>query len=182
MRKLVAGLFMSLDGVVESPNLWQFDNFDKEMMEGMSAHMAKEDCVVLGRVVYQEWADYWPGSTDEPYASHINRIPKYVVSKTLQTVKWGSSDTVKLINKNHFDEIQKLKNQPGNVVGVNGPTLVRSVLEAGLLDELILMIHPVIAGKGKHLFKDGSPLKRMNLVNSTITSTGVAMLTFQPRK
>jgi len=88
MRDVVAGLFISLDGVTESPNKWQFDHFDNDVMAAMAAHIDKEDTVLLGRVTYQEWASYWPTSTDEPYASHIHNTPKYVVSTTLEKVDW----------------------------------------------------------------------------------------------
>jgi dihydrofolate reductase len=180
MRKVVAGLFISLDGVTESPDKWQFDNFDEDMMASMSAHIAAEDTVLLGRVTYQEWAPYWPTSTDEPYASHINNTPKYVVSTTLSKVEWKNST---LIKRNLAEEITKLKQQPGKNIGVAGsPTLVRSLLQNDLLDELTLMIHPVVVGSGKHLFKDGDNLKRLELVDSKTTRTGVVFLTYHPRK
>jgi len=178
MRKVVAGLFISLDGVVESPDKWQFDHFDAEMMASMGSHIAAEDTILLGRVTYQEWAPYWPTSTDEPYASHINNTPKYVVSTTLDKVEWKNST---LIKGSLAEEITRLKRQPGKNIGVAGsPTLVQSLLQNDLLDELTLMIHPVIVGSGKRLFKDGSDLKRLKLVGSKTTSTGVAILTYQP--
>jgi dihydrofolate reductase len=183
MRKIISGLFISLDGVTEAPDQWQFDHFDDEMMETLAAHIAQEDGIILGRVTYQEWAPYWPTSTDEPYASHINATPKYVVSTTLDKVEWGQWDNIKLIKGNLAEELARLKQQPGKNIGVSGsPTLVQSLLQADLLDELILMVHPVVAGKGKRLFKDGSELKRLKLVNSKTTPTGVAILTYQPRR
>ena len=183
MRKVISGLFISLDGVTESPDQWQFDHFDDGMMEALTSHIAAEDTILLGRVTYQEWAPYWPNATDEPYASHINNTPKVVVSTTLDKVEWGKWDNIKLIKGNLAEEITKLKQQPGKNIGISGsPTLARSLLEAGLLDELTLMIHPVIAGHGKRLFKDGSSLKRMELVDSKTTSTGNVILTYYPRR
>ncbi len=180
MRNVVAGLFISLDGVTESPNKWQFDHFDAEMMTAMTSHIAAEDTVLLGRVTYQEWAPYWPTSTDEPYASHINNTPKYIVSTTLKKVEWKNSTLVK---GPLADEIARLKRQPGKNIGVAGsPTLVYSLLQDDLLDELILMIHPVVVGRGKRLFKDGSDLKRLRLGSSKTTSTGVLIVTCHPRK
>ncbi|MBI5958020.1 MAG: dihydrofolate reductase [Chloroflexi bacterium] len=182
MRKVVAGLFISLDGVTESPDQWQFDHFDDGMMTAMGAHIAAEDTILMGRVTYQEWASYWPTATDEPYASHINNAPKYVVSTTLNKVEWGDWHNVTLIKSNLAEEIARLKRQPGKNIGVAGSsTLVRSLLRDNLVDELTLMIHPVVAGRGKRLFVDGSDLKRLQLVNSKVTSTGVALLTYQPR-
>lgn len=183
MRKVISGLFISLDGVTESPDQWQFDNFDEDMMAALSAHIAAEDAILLGRVTYEEWAPYWPTSTDEPYASHINNTPKYVVSTTLEQVGWGDYDTVKLVKGDPAQEIARLKAQPGRNIGVSGsPTLVRSLLQADLLDELTLMVHPVLAGRGKRLFQDGGDLKRLQLVASKTTRTGVALLTYQPRR
>jgi dihydrofolate reductase len=181
MRKVISGLFITLDGVTQSPDKWQFDNFDDGMMAAMNSHIAAEDTVLLGRVTYQEWAPYWPTSTDEPYASHINNTPKYVVSTTLDKVAWGTHDNVTLVKGNVAEALARLKQQPGKNIGVAGsPTLVESLLQSGLLDELILMIHPVIAGSGKRLFKDGRTLKRLKLLDSKTTSTGVSLLTYQP--
>lgn len=178
MRKIVSGLFITLDGVVESPDQWQFDNFDEDMAAALQAELDREDAVLLGRVTYQEWASYWPTSNDEPYASHINNIPKYVVSTTLDQVDWQNST---LLKGPLVEEITRLKQQPGKVIAVAGsPTLAYSLLQCGLLDELILMIHPVVAGHGKKLFRDGIDLQRLQLVDSKITRTGVAILTYHP--
>ena len=180
MRKVVAGLYISVDGVTESPEKWQFDHFDAEMMSSLQSHTVTEDAVLLGRVTYQEWAAYWPTSTDEPFASYINTLPKYVVSTTLDRVDWINS---MLIKGSLAEEITRLKQQPGKNIGVAGsPTLVQSLLQEDLLDELTLMLHPVVVGSGKRLFKDRSQLKRLKLVGSQITSTGVAILTYQPTK
>jgi len=181
MRKVNAGLFISLDGVTESPEQWQFDSFDEDMMATMGAHIAAEDTILLGRVTYQDWSQYWPAATDEPYASHINTTPKYVVSTTLDKVEWGSWANVDLITGNLAEAIARLKQQPGKNIGVAGsPTLVRSLLQANLLDELTLMIHPVVAGRGKRLFEGEHTLKRLKLVASTTTRSGVSILTYQP--
>src|SRR5262245_65622567 len=179
MRKVISGLFISLDGVTEAPNEWQFDVFNDEMGAIMSAHLATEDTILLGRVTYQEWAAYWPTSTDEPYASHINNTPKYVVSTTLDQVEWKNST---LIHGDLAEEIEKLKRQSGKNIGVAGsPTLVESLLHQDLLDELTLMVHPVVVGNGKRLFKEGRELNRLRLEDSQTTSTGVVLLTYQPR-
>ncbi len=182
MREVAAWLFMSLDSVVEAPNEWQFDVMDDDMIADITSQTAAEDVMLLGRVTYQEWAPYWSISTDEPYASHINNMPKYVVSRTLDEVEWGKWEKPTLIKGNLTEEITKLKKQRGKNIGVGGsPTLVRSLLEDNLLDELKLMIHPVVVGNGKRLFKDGD-LRRLKLVDSKVTSTGVVILTYQPAK
>jgi dihydrofolate reductase len=180
MRKVVSWLFISLDGVVEAPNKWQFDVMDDDMIKDLTSQMATEDSMLMGRVTYQEWAPYWPTSTDEPYASHINNMPKYVVSRTLEDVEWGKWEKPTLIKDNLTEEITRLKKQPGKNIGVGGsPTLVRSLLQENLLDELKLMIHPVVVGKGKRLFTEDVDLKRLQLVDSKVTGTGVVIVNYQ---
>ncbi len=173
---------MSLDGVVEAPNEWQFDVFDDDMLAAVNSQSDAEDAMLLGRVTYQDWLPFWPTSTDEPYASHINTIPKYIISTTLNNVEWGKWEKPTLIKDNLPEEITRLKKQSGKNIGISGsPRLVRSLLQEGLLDELTLMIHPVLVGKGKRLFTDGD-LQRLKLVDSKVTGTGVAILTYQPAK
>jgi dihydrofolate reductase len=178
MRKVTAGLFISLDGVTESPHQWQFDHFDDDMMAGMASQLAAQDAVLLGRVTYEEWAPYWPTSTDEPFASFINNTPKYVVSTTLEKVGWNNAQ---LLKGNLAERLEELKQQPGKNIGVAGsPGLVRSLVRDELLDELMLMIHPVVVGSGKRLFTDGGVLKRLKLVDSKTTRTGVLIVTYRP--
>ena len=179
MRKIVAGLFISLDGVVTAPHEWQFDVFDADMGAAMTQMMAQTDTVLLGRVTYQDWAPYWPTSTDEPFASFINTTPKYVVSTTLDAVDWSNAT---LITGDLAAALTGLKAQPGATITVMGsPTLVLWLLENNLLDELILMIHPVVAGHGARLFPDERTLRRLRLVDTTITGSGVIIATYQPR-
>lgn len=182
-RKVISGLFISLDGVTESPDQWQFDLFDDDMASSLEAHLAAEDTILMGRVTYQEWMGYWPKSKDEPYASHINNTPKIVVSTSLDKVEWGQWDNIRLVRDNLGEEIARLKQQPGKHIGVAGSsTLVQSMLQDDLIDELVLMVHPVIVGHGRRLFKEGGDLKRLQLVNSKVTGTGVMLLTYQPRR
>jgi dihydrofolate reductase len=181
MRKVVSWLFTSLDGVVEAPNEWQFDVMDNDMMSAITSQMEAEDAILMGRVTYQDWLPFWPTSTDEPYASHINKIPKYVVSSTLEEVEWGKWEKPTLIKEDLAREINKLKRGSGKNISVSGsPTLVRSLLQENLLDELQLMIHPVVVGKGKRLFTEDVDLKRLQLVDSKVTGTGVVIVTYQP--
>lgn len=180
MRKVTAGLFVSLDGVVESPEKWHFPYFNDEMGEAVEAAIAASDAMLLGRVTYQEFAAYWPGvsSEDEPFATHMNNTPKYVVSKTLDKAEWNNST---LISGNVAEEITKLKQQSGKNIGITGSaTLVQSLLQDDLLDELGLMIHPVVVGSGKRLFQEGGGPKGLKLVDSMTFSTGVVSLTYQP--
>ena len=180
MRKVSSGLFISLDGVAQSPDQWQFDNFDEDMGAAMGQFMGETDSILLGRVTYQEWASYWPhATTDLDFADFINNMPKFVFSKTLDTVDWQNSTLVK---GDLTAEVNTLKQQPGRVISVTGsPGLVRSLIENDLLDELTLMVHPVIAGHGKRLFGDNSALKRLKLVDSKATRTGVLLNKYVPR-
>jgi len=183
MRKVAAWLFISLDGVVESPHLWQEGLMDDDMLADIIAQIEAEDAIFMGRVTYQDFAPYWPTATDEPFASHINNTPKYVVSTTLDKVEWGQWDKPKLIKGNLAKEISKLKKKTGKNIGVSGsPTLVRSLLQEDLLDELKLMVHPVIVGPGKRLFIGTGDLKKLQLVDSKVTGKGVVILTYQPVK
>ena len=183
MRKVVSWLFISLDGVVEAPNEWQFDVFDEDMGTAITSQMEAEDAILMGRVTYQEFGSFWPTSTDEPFASHINTTPKYVVSTTLDKTEWGKWDQPTLIKGNLAKEINKLKKQSGKNITVSGsPTLVRSLIQENLLDELQLMIHPVVVGKGKRLFTEDVDLKKLQLIDSKVTGTGVLIGTYRPAK
>ena len=179
MRKVIASLFSTLDGVVEAPNEWQFA-FDDEMGAAMSRTLEAQDAVLLGRVTYTEWAGYWPTSTDEPFASWINRTPKYVASTTLDSVdEWPNST---LIRGSVADFVSELRQQDGGTIGTAGsPTLVRTMFDQGLLDELTLLIHPVVAGGGrKRLFADDATLTKLELIESQPTSSGVLIATYRP--
>lgn len=180
MRKLTAGLFMSIDGVVESPNLFQFDSFDAELGAGMGAMMASVDTAILGRVGYQEWSQYWPNAAaDDPFAAFINPMPKYVASTTLSgDLGWNAT----LIEGDVADFLTTLKRSEGGEIAVfSSISLTRHLFFAGVVDELTLMIHPVVAGAGRHLFEPDDPTARLELRNSVITSAGNALLTYALR-
>ncbi len=181
MRKVVASEFVSLDGVVESPDKWHFPYFNDEMGDAIGAAMAASDAMLMGRVLYEEWAAYWPNQDpdENPVAARMNGVRKYVVSTTLEEpLKWQNST---LIGDNVAGEISRLKEQPGKDISISGsPTLVRSLLQDGLLDELRLMLHPIVVGSGKRLFEDGGDQKALQLVDSKTFSTGVLYLTYQP--
>jgi dihydrofolate reductase len=178
MRKVFAALFSSIDGVVQAPNEWQ-PTFDEEMGAAMTRMLDEQDAVLLGRVTYSEFVQYWPTATDEPFASWINSTPKYVASSTLDAVDWSNST---LIKGSLADFVTELRQQPGGSIGVAGsPSLVRSLLDQGLLDELTLMISPVAAGGGrKRLFADDAALTKFELVEAKPTSSGALIATYRP--
>jgi len=179
MRKIVAGLFMSLDGVIEAPETWHFPYFNDEMGEAVGSQMARSDTMLLGRRTYQEFAGFWPHQgSDDPMADQMNSTPKVVVSTTLDTVEWQNST---LVNSDVVAELTKLKEQPGKDIAVTGSaTLVRSLLRDGLLDELNLLVHPIVVGSGKRLFEDGGDRTPLELADSKTFSTGVISLTYRP--
>ena len=181
MRKIVAGLYISLDGVYEAPDRWHYPYIDDEFGQAVQAQIDAADALLLGRVTWQEFAAYWPhqSSAEAPIVDHMNNTPKFVVSTTLADVSGWQNLT--LIKGNVAEELARLKRQPGNNIGVTGSgTLVRSRLRDGLLDELRLFVHPIVVGRGKRLFPEGSERQSLNLVESATFGTGVVYLTYRP--
>ena len=178
MRKIVAGLFISLDNVYEAPGEWHFPYFNDEMGQSVESQMAASDAMLLGRVTYEEFAGYWPHDTSDPdLAGYMNNTKKYVVSTTLDTADWQNTT---LIKGNVADELQALKQQPGKNISITGSgTLVRSLLAEGLLDELRLLVHPIVVGSGKRLFEPASKQTPLELVESTTFANGVLCLTYK---
>jgi dihydrofolate reductase len=179
VRRVIASEIMALDGVMESPDKWHLPYFNDEMEEAIGAAMAAADAMLLGRVTYEEFAAFWPSQGERDVAGYMNNTPKYVVSRTLEEpLEWQNST---LIKENVAEEVAKLKQQPGKDISITGSgTLVRSLLADGLLDELRLMLHPVVVGSGKRLFEDEGDQKALELVDSKTFSTGVLYLTYQP--
>lgn len=179
MRKIVSGLFISLDGVTEEPNEWMGPWFNDELGTEVSRQIAANDAMLLGRVTYADFAAHWPQQTD-PMADTMNNFRKYVVSNTLSSASWQNSV---LINGDVKAEIEALKQEPGKNIGMTGSaTLVEWALREGLLDELHLFVIPVVIGEGKRLFGSGSaehlPVK---LLGSEAYQTGVVHLSYAPR-
>ena len=178
MRKLTAGLFHSIDGVVEAPFKFQFDSFDDELGAELGKTMGSTDTVILGRIGYEEWAGYWPNAQqDEGFATFINAVPKFVASRTLKgQLAWNNST---LIDGDLEAFVRDLKQQPGKDIAVmSSISLVRQLLFAGLLDSLQLITHPVIAGEGRHLFEPTDPTTRLVLQSTVVTSKGNVVSTY----
>jgi dihydrofolate reductase len=178
MRKIVSGLFISLDGVFESPHEWHFPYWSDEMGAVVQKQMDASDALLLGRVGWQEFAQFWPQQpSDGDIADHMNNTPKYVVSNTIDSVDaWQNSH---LISGDVMAELRALKEQPGKDIGMSGSgMLVRSLLAEGLLDELRLLVHPIVVGKGKRLFPDGTPQQGLALTESEVLPNGVLALTY----
>ena len=171
---------VSLDGVVGSPDRWAFSYSDAEMEAANAAGMAASDALLLGRVTYEEFAAFWPNQPGgTPMVDYINGVAKFVVSTTLEEpLGWNNSA---LIRENVAERVADLKRQPGKDITVVGSdTLAHHLLRHGLLDELRLLVHPVVVGRGKRLFEEGGSLMELDLVRSKTFGTGVVSLDYRP--
>ncbi|MDP9869142.1 MULTISPECIES: dihydrofolate reductase family protein [Streptosporangium] len=176
-RKIAAGLFISLDGVVEAPERWHFPYLSEEMGAVVGQMYAEADTLLLGRVTYEAFAAVWPHQTGE-MADAINGIGKVVASTTLTQVTWDNST---LIEGDLVAAVKELKEQPGGTIALSGSvSLVRTLLAAGLLDELRLLVHPLVVGAGMRLFPEDTPPVPLELARSATFANGVLDLTYQP--
>lgn len=182
MRKVMAGLFHAIDGVVEAPDQFQFDSFDDDLGVLLTGVQERVTDVLLGRVGYEQWAAYWPNAeADGDFADFINGVPKHVASETLSgPLDWNNA---RLIDGDLLDFVRRLKaGEGGEIAAMGGISLVRQLMFAGLLDELVLITHPVIAGAGRHLFEPGDPSTRLVLLDSRTTEKGNVVSTYGPRR
>jgi dihydrofolate reductase len=176
MRKIVAGLFISLDGVVEAADQWMGPWFNPELGQAIGSLMGAQDAMLLGRVTYQEFAAHWPQQTGE-MADTMNGTAKYVVSGTLPSADWQNSALIPAASA--FAEIAELKRRPGKNIGMTGSgTLVSSLLREGLLDELHLFVFPLVAGSGKRLFAAPGDKLPLKLLDSATFQSGVVHSTY----
>jgi dihydrofolate reductase len=179
MGKIVSNFFMSLDGVVESPDKWHMPYFNDEMGAAVGGGMETNKAFLMGRVLYEEWADYWPSQNEdeEPFAGFMNNHPKYVVSNSLTTAAWNNTT---IVSGDVPKRLQEIKDQTdGDIVTAGSATLVRSLLADGLLDELRLLVHPIMVGHGARVFED-TTTHGLELVSHEVFSTGVLNLTYRP--
>jgi dihydrofolate reductase len=178
MRKIVAGMFMSLDGVIDEPNNWMGPWFSPEVGQAVGSMMAAQDAMLLGRVTYESFAAHWPQQSGE-LADTMNGTAKYVVSGRLKSADWANTTLIPA--ETAVADITRLKQQPGGNIGMTGSaTLVAWLLRQGLLDELHLLQFPVVLGHGKRLFGADGAQVGLNLAHSEAFSTGVLHLTYQP--
>ena len=176
MGRIISNFFIALDGTVEAPDQWHFPYFNDEMGAVVGAGMETNKAFLMGRKMYDEWAAYWPESTDEPFASYFNDIPKYVISSSLKDPTWKNTTVL----PGDVEAVRKLKESVDGDIGMSGSAVtVRWLLDNGLLDELRLLVHPIAVGSGQRLFED-TPTHKLELVNSETLSTGVLNLTYAP--
>ena len=192
--RIVVNEFMSLDGVVQAPGGpeedtdggfaqggWSIPYFDAETMgAAIFAGMETTDALLFGRRTWRGMADAWPGRAGDPYADKMNALPKYVASRTLQAsdMEWNST---LLPADGATDAVRELRRRDGRDIQVWGSaSLVRELMTHGLVDELRLMIEPVVLGGGKRIFADDGQARPMQLVSARTTATGVQMCTYRP--
>jgi dihydrofolate reductase len=177
--KLVSNFFISLDGVVESPDQWHFDYWNDEMEAAMGRELAEVRAFMMGRVLYGEWSEYWPAHGNDDFGGIINPAPKYVVSNTLRETTWEHS-TIVPGGDDLAERIGAIKAATDGTIAMSGSaTLVRSLLALGVIDQLNLMVHPVAVGRGQRLFEDTDKLP-LRLVQHETFSSGVLNLSYVP--
>jgi dihydrofolate reductase len=178
MGKIVSSFFISLDGVVESPDQWHFPYWNEEMGAFVEGGMQGAAGMLMGRKLYDEWSAYWTTTEADPeVAAALNSAPKYVLSNTLEKAGWSNTT---IISGDVAARVRELKEQVDGDLQMSGSaTTVRWLLANGLLDELNLLVHPIVVGRGQRLFED-TPTHPLKLANSVTYKTGVLQLTYVP--
>jgi dihydrofolate reductase len=183
MRKITAGLFISLDGVVEAPDQWHFPYFNDEMGAAVDATLGAADTVLFGRKTYDSFAGAWPereaaGEEDAGLAKALGDARKIVVSNQKLEFTWRNSEQ---LEGDLVDAITALKNEEGGNIAMSGSvSVVRQLLAAGLVDELHLLLHPIAVRKGMRLFDEGETTIPLRLISSETFKTGVLNLVYRP--
>jgi len=191
--RLTLHTFLTLDGVLQAPGGpdedrdggfehggWSFPYGDEDFGVAVTGWFAHADAFLLGRKTYEIFAGHWPKVTDadDPIASKLNALPKYVASATLKSVDWQNSS---LISGDVAAEVATLKQQPGDELQVHGSgDLAHTLIEHDLIDEYRLLIFPLHLGSGKKLFTDGAKAAGLRLLSSSTTSTGVVIASYEP--
>lgn len=181
MAKLLVAEFLTLDGVMEAPEKWQFPYFGPDFGQFVAASINACDVLLLGRVTYDIFAGAWPNEPEDGsgISTKLNSAPKYVVSNTLEKADWNNTT---ILRGDAAESVAQLKAQTEGLIGVNGSgKLARTLIENNLVDEYNLMIHPVVVGQGQRLFEEGiSALNGLQLVETRTFSTGIISLVYRP--
>jgi dihydrofolate reductase len=172
MPKITVTEYVSLDGVFEEPGQWSFPFWTEEAANWKYNELLAADAQLLGRVTYEGFAAAWPTMTDEAgFADRMNGMPKYVVSSTLTDPSWSNTTVITV------DEIAALP--AANLLVAGSGRLVDALFREGLVDEFRLLVHPIVLGGGKQLFKDGIPTTSLALEDQQAFSSGVLALTYR---
>jgi dihydrofolate reductase len=192
MRKITVVNGVTLDGVMQAPARpdedtrggfkyggWAVPYSDAVMASVMGSGMYQGGALLFGRRTYEDLYSVWPNREDNPYTPVLNNSQKYVVSTTLQEpLPWSNST---LLKGDAAEAVATLKQQPGkDIVILGSGALIQSLMRHNLIDEYLLSIHPLVLGSGRHLFPDGGPYAALQLINTTISTTGVIIATYRP--
>jgi dihydrofolate reductase len=193
MRKVIVSEFLTVDGVMQAPGDsdedreggfehggWQLPYFDDIAGSSVAEGFGSAGGLLLGRKTYDIFAAYWPNQpADDPFVGTMNSIPKFVASRTLEEpLKWENST---LLKGDVAKEVARLKEQSGGDLQVIGSgDFAQTLMQHDLVDEYALMVHPLVLGTGKRLFRDGNPRTALRLVDTKTTTTGTLILTYQP--
>ena len=176
MGKLTVTCFITLDNVVEDPHLWS-GAYQSEDTGLLNDEVLREaDAMVLGRVTYEGFAAAWPSRSGDPFADKFNSMPKYVVSSSLETADWNNST---IVADDAFERIRGLKADQ-NLLVWGSPTLVQGLMDAGLVDEYVLLVSPIVRAKGIRLFKDAGEQHDLRITDSTVLGGGMLALRMAP--
>ena len=186
MRKVIASVFVTLDGYVVGPNedmSWVLNNFNEDMAQYEGRLMDSIDTILLGRVTYDIMTNFWPTHPEEPGADNMNATPKIVFSTTLDKAEWGKWNNARLVKDHVAEEIAKLKQLPGkNMVIYGSANLVQGFSRLGLIDEYHLLVHPLVLGGGKRLFTDMTQPLNLKLLRTEAFKNGVVVLYYEPER
>jgi dihydrofolate reductase len=175
MRRVVVYELVSADGVAERPETFLFD-FDEVMYDNLADVIGRQDTVLLGRAMYNEWSEYWPTSDDQPFADFINNVPKFIATSSPLGTPWNNAS---VIEGPVSDFVRELKSGDGGDIGVHGSLrLAQSLLAAGLVDELRLLIAPCVAGMGRHLLASPDAFRRLRTTSCTTAPTGALLVSY----
>jgi dihydrofolate reductase len=184
VRKIIASMFISLDGVIEAPDQWHFPYFNDEMGDAVDRVIGTADTLLIGRETYDSFAGAWPereaaGGEDAYFAKKLGDARKIVVSNQQLEFTWRNSEQLK---GDFVEAVTALKNEPGDThIAMSGsPSVVRQLLAARLLDELHLLVHPIVVRKGMRLFDEGESPIPLTLIASETFKTGVLNLVYGP--
>jgi dihydrofolate reductase len=191
MRKLIVSTFLTLDGVMQAPGGpgedddggfehggWSVNYWDEQMGQVMGEALNVPFDLVLGRKTYDIFAAYWPKAPEEAGGKPLNDATKYVASRSAPTLEWSNSV---LIEGDVAEGIAKLKQGDGPELQVHGSgNLIQTLLRHNLVDEFRLWVFPLVIGSGKRLFADGTVPSGLKLVDSTVSTTGVVIGTYEP--
>ena len=174
MRKVVVYELVSADGVAEAPET--FFGWDDALDAKLAADISTQDAVVLGRRTYAEWANFWPSSEIEPFATFINGVVKHVATSTPLDRDWANATT---IDGDLVEFVRELTGRPGGDIGVHGSiSIARALLAADVVDELRLVIGPMIAGRGRRLL-DGLPAMQLEVIRSETSPAGYLLVDYR---